>query len=123
LAPRVEALAGRLREGVHMGDDRERERRSKLERYMHTFWGRGLSLINGDGIRKLNDVSRELELLNKEGNITSFFNNVENADKLGGLVEGIRDAVMDYQVRNYHSDLTSICLISASDYVTTRYLR
>ena len=27
-------------------------------------------------------------------------NNVKNADKLGGLVEDIRDAVMDYQVRN-----------------------
>ena len=29
-----------------------------------------------------------------------FFNNIRNADKLGGLVEDIRDAAMDYQVRN-----------------------
>ena len=27
-----------------------------------------------------------------------FFNNVENAEKLGGLVEDVRDAMMDYQV-------------------------
>jgi len=31
--------------------------------------------------------------------IEGFFNNVLNADKLGGLVEGIRDAMMEYQVR------------------------
>ena len=34
----------------------------------------------------------------KQGNVEGFFNNVKNADKLGGLVEDIRDAVMDYQV-------------------------
>ena len=27
-----------------------------------------------------------------------FFKNVQNADKLSGLVEGIRDAMMHYQV-------------------------
>ena len=30
-----------------------------------------------------------------------FFNNVKNTDKLAGLVDGIRDAVMDYQVCNW----------------------
>ena len=30
--------------------------------------------------------------------IEGFFNNVENADKLGGLVEDIRDAMIWYQV-------------------------
>ena len=48
--------------------------------------------------RKLNDVLEELKLLEKQGKIKGFFTNAENADKLTGLVEDIRDAVMDYQV-------------------------
>jgi hypothetical protein len=36
--------------------------------------------------------------LEKQGKVEGFFTNVENADKLAGLVEDIRDAVMDYQV-------------------------
>jgi len=35
-----------------------------------------------------------------QGKVEGFFNNVKNADKLGGLVEDIRDALMDYQVSN-----------------------
>jgi len=35
-----------------------------------------------------------------QGKVEGFFNNVSNADKLGGLVEDIRDALMDYQVSN-----------------------
>ena len=53
-------------------------------------------------VRKLTEILRELELLTEQGRVTGFFNNVENADKLGGLVEDIRDAVMDYQVRIQH---------------------
>lgn len=34
----------------------------------------------------------------EQGKAEGFFNNVKNADKLGGLVEDIRDAMMDYQV-------------------------
>ena len=47
---------------------------------------------------KLGDVHQELALLGEQGKAKGFFNNVENADKLVGLVEDIRDAVMDYQV-------------------------
>ena len=36
----------------------------------------------------------------EQGNVEEFFNNVKNADKLGGLVGDIRDVVMEYQVRN-----------------------
>ena len=50
--------------------------------------------------RKLEVVLRELEPLANQGKVKGFFNNFKNADKLGGLVEDIRDAVMDYQVRN-----------------------
>jgi len=36
--------------------------------------------------------------LAKQGKVEGFFNNVKNADELGGLVEDIRDATMEYQV-------------------------
>ena len=49
--------------------------------------------------RKLEDIRQDLVLLGEQGKVKGFFNNVENADKLGGLVEDIRDVVMDYQVR------------------------
>ena len=49
--------------------------------------------------RKLEDVCRDLAPLEEQGMIEGFFNNILNADKLGGLVEGIRDAMMEYQVR------------------------
>jgi len=41
-----------------------------------------------------------------QGKVEGFFNNVKNADKLGGLIEDIRDSVMEYQVCN-QNELTS----------------
>jgi len=43
----------------------------------------------------LEDVYRGLILLSKQGKVRGFFNNIKNADKLGGLVEDIRDARTD----------------------------
>ena len=48
--------------------------------------------------RKLQEVLRDLAPLKMQGEVEGFFNNVENAAQLGGLVEGIRDAMMEYQV-------------------------
>ena len=48
--------------------------------------------------RKLEDVYQELVLLGEQGKAKGFFNNVKNAENLGGLVEDVRDAMMDYQV-------------------------
>ena len=48
--------------------------------------------------RKLQEVLRDLAPLEKQGKIEGFFNNTENAAQLDGLVEGIRDAMMEYQV-------------------------
>ena len=48
--------------------------------------------------RKLEDIRRDLALLGEQGKAKGFFNNVGNADKLSGLVEDIRDAMVDYQV-------------------------
>jgi len=49
-------------------------------------------------IRRLERVAQELEQLGEQGNVEGFFSNTTNADNLRGLVEDIRDAVMDYQV-------------------------
>ena len=49
--------------------------------------------------RKLEDIRQDLALFGEQGKAEGFFNNVENSGKLGGLVEDIRDAMMDYQVR------------------------
>ena len=48
--------------------------------------------------RKLEDVHQELVLLGEQGKAKGFFTNVENAEKLGGLVEDVRDVLIDYQV-------------------------
>jgi len=46
----------------------------------------------------LQDVRQDLSPLEEQGRVEGFFNNAENAGKLGGLVEEIRDAMMEYQV-------------------------
>ena len=48
--------------------------------------------------RKLGDIHQELAVLGEQGRTKGFFTNVENAEKLAGLVEDVRDAMMDYQV-------------------------
>lgn len=72
--------------------------------------------------RKLQDVLQDLALLQEQGKIEGFFKNVENASRLGGLVDEIRDAMMEYQVcvSNY-SPLP--CLMFVPDFIATRYLR
>ena len=60
--------------------------------------------------RKLEDIRQDLALLGEQGKTKGFFNNVENADKLGGLVEDVRDAMMDYQVGIASYDLPFSCL-------------
>jgi hypothetical protein len=57
-------------------------------------------------IRKLENILRELKPLEDQAKVERFFNNLKNADKLGGLVEGIRDAVMGYQVCNQNISIT-----------------
>ena len=59
--------------------------------------------------RKLEDIRQDLALLEEQGKTKGFFNNVENADKLGGLVEDVRDAMMDYQVRVTPNNLSFPC--------------
>ena len=122
LAPRVKELAERLCEPVGEGDVKERERRTRLERLVHTLHGYA-SVEPDTGIRrKLQEVLEGIAPLEKQGRVEGFFNNTENAAQLGNLVEGIRDAMMDYQVRTSNSSpLPRLTLLP--DFVTTRDLR
>ena len=61
--------------------------------------------------------------MTKQGKVEGFFSNVRNADKLGGLVDDIRDAVVEYQVRLLSSRSAPPWLISEPGLVTTRHLR
>ena len=57
------------------------------------------SRVSQTGVgRKLEEIRRELVLLGEQGKTKGFFNNAENAEKLVGLVEDLRDVMMDYQV-------------------------
>ena len=51
-----------------------------------------------DICRKLQDVHQDLAPLEEQGKIEGFFNNAKNMDKLGSLVEDIRNAMTEYQV-------------------------
>ena len=73
--------------------------------------------------RKLEGVRPNLTLLADQGKVEGFLNNVGNADTLGGLLEDIRDTMMEYQVRRSLCHLVLQRLTFESDFITTRYLR
>ena len=72
--------------------------------------------------RKLHDVRRDLAPLEEQGKVEGFFSNSENASKLGGLVEDIRDAMMEYQVCASSNPFLPH-LTFKSDFIATGYLR
>jgi hypothetical protein len=49
--------------------------------------------------RKLNNILKDLVPLAQRGKVTRFLTSAEDAEKLGGMVDDIRDAMMEYQVR------------------------
>ena len=55
--------------------------------------------------------------------VEGFLKNVGNSDKLGGLLEDIRDAMMDYQVRMSLNYPGSRRLMFELDFIAARYLR
>jgi hypothetical protein len=59
--------------------------------------------------------------LEQRGKITRFLNGSKDAETLGGLVEDIRDVMMDYQVRapsaRFFLSLTSVLDILATGYL------
>ena len=48
--------------------------------------------------RKLDNILQDLTPLEQRGKVTQFLNSTEDVNKLSGMVEDIRDAMMDYQV-------------------------
>ena len=49
--------------------------------------------------RKLEEIHQELDLLAGQGKTAGFLANTENTQKINGLVEDVRQVMMDYQVR------------------------
>ena len=82
----------------------------------------GWRVLHTEIRRKLQEVIRDLAPLEKQGKVEGFFNNSENAAQLGGLVEGIRDAMIEYQVRTSNSSSPPL-LTLLPDFIATRYLR
>jgi hypothetical protein len=52
---------------------------------------------------KLNKILKDLVPLSQRGKVTQFLTSADDADKLGGMVDDIRDAMMEYQVRPQRS--------------------
>ena len=48
--------------------------------------------------RKLQEVGQALGSIMTQNDLVDFLNNPENAERVGGLVEDIHYALMDYQV-------------------------
>ena len=74
-----------------------------------------------DIYRKLEGVREVLDPIATQKNIVQFLSNAENAQKLNGLVDDIREAVMDYQVRTSKGPsltASNVC----TDFLTTGYL-
>ena len=55
--------------------------------------------------------------------VDGFLKNAGNAGKLAGLLEDVRDAIMEYQVRMLLTRLLLRCLTFELDLIATRYLR
>jgi hypothetical protein len=59
--------------------------------------------------RKLEEIHQDLTRLAGQGMAVGFLTNTENAERINGLVEDIREVMMDYQVcmSNYIHSITS----------------
>ena len=71
--------------------------------------------------RTLEEVDQELARLAEQGKVVGFLANVETAQKINGLVEDIRQVMMDYQVCASNNSFLP-CLMNALDLIATRYL-
>ena len=72
--------------------------------------------------RKLEEIHHELDLLARQGKTAGFLANSENTQRISGLVEDIRQAMTDYQVRALTHPFLLSCLTNVLDLITTRYL-
>ncbi|KAF9649417.1 WD40 repeat-like protein [Thelephora ganbajun] len=66
--------------------------------------------------QKLEGIDQDLTLLAEQGRVAGFLNNARNADKLGDLLEDIRDAMMEYQTSLQQGIYDKSCrLIESAD--------
>ena len=72
--------------------------------------------------RKLERARQDLVLLEEQGKIEDFLNNVRNTDKLGSMLEDIRDAIIEHQVRVSFNQLSLLYLMPNPNFVAARYL-
>ena len=73
--------------------------------------------------RALEEIHQELDLLAGQGKTAGFLANAENTQKINGLVEDIRQVMMDYQVRASTYTFLLPCLTNVLDFAATRHLR
>jgi len=72
--------------------------------------------------RKLEEVGQAMDSITTQKVPADFFKVPENAQKLNVLVEDVRHALIDYQVRTPKT-LTRTYLISTADIIATGHLR
>ena len=73
--------------------------------------------------RKFECIRQDLTTLTEQGTVKGFLKNVRNADKLGGLLEDIRDAMMEYQVWVLFNYLVLQHLMFEPGFIATGYVR
>lgn len=73
--------------------------------------------------RKLEGVPLDPTLLIEQGKVKDSLKITGNVDKLGGLLEEIRDAMMEYQVCTSPNYIVLQLLMSKPEFNATRYLR
>ena len=72
--------------------------------------------------RKLEEIHQELDLLTGQGKTAGFLANAESAQRISGMVENIRQVVIDYQVCALTRSFLLSCLTNAPGFIAARYL-
>ena len=72
--------------------------------------------------RKLEEIHQELDLLAGQGKTAGFLANSETAQRINGLVEDIRQVMMDYQVCALTRSFSLLYLTNMLDFIAARYL-
>ena len=72
--------------------------------------------------RNLEEIHQELDLLARPGKTVGFLANAKSAQRIGGIVEDIRQVMMDYQVGVLTHSFLLLRLTNVSDFIATRYL-
>ena len=67
-------------------------------------------------------VYQDLAPLEQQGKVEGFFNNTENARKLGELIEDVRDITVEYQVCIHDPSVSNTSDV-VPGFVAARYLR